>query len=116
MGISTKAKSPAKSRIPIKSPPSAKKQTQTSVRRSRRVSGDASTLQPVVKPTSKLRRQTMLPVVSEDISPKKVAAEAKSSKKASKTSPQKASKASPQKAQKHSPKKPQKPSPKKLQK
>jgi len=103
--ISTKVKSPIKSRIPIKSPPSAKKQTKPSVRRSRRVSGDASTLQPVVKPTSKVRRQTMLPVLPEVASPKKVAAEAKSSMKAQKPSPKKAQKPSPEKVLKPSPKK-----------
>ena len=42
--IAAAKKSPMKSRIPIKSPPSAKKETQ--VRRSRRVSGDAASLAP----------------------------------------------------------------------
>ena len=63
--VVSKPKSPAKSRIPIKSPPSAaKKQTQAAVRRSRRVSGDAATLPPVAKPSSK-RRQSMLPAINE---------------------------------------------------
>ena len=70
--VVTKPKSPAKSRIPIKSPPSAaKKQPQGTVRRSRRVSGDSASLAPVAKPSSK-RRQSMLPAISEvKSSPKK---------------------------------------------
>ena len=60
--VASKAKSPIKSRIPIKSPPSANKK-EVPVRRSRRVSGDASSLAPAVKPSK--RRQTLLPAISE---------------------------------------------------
>lgn len=64
------AKSPRKSRIPIKSPPSGKKQmTPSSARRSRRLSGDIGSLPQVEKPTAKKRRQTMLPPITEQRSP-----------------------------------------------
>ena len=70
----SKAKSPRKSRIPIKSPPSSKKQmTPVSARRSRRLSGDLTSLAPVEKPTAKKRRQTMLPAITEQRSPVKSA-------------------------------------------
>jgi len=58
----------AKSKIPIKSPPSASK---SSVRRSRRVSGDPVSLKEEKKPVSKARRQTMLPAIAEAKSPAK---------------------------------------------
>ena len=68
----SKAKSPRKSRIPIKSPPSAKKQmTPVSVRRSRRLSGDLTSLPQTEKPTAKKRRQTILPAITEQRSPVK---------------------------------------------
>ena len=63
-------KPPAKSKIPIKSPPSASKAT---VRRSRRVSGDPVSLKEEKKPVSKARRQTMLPAIAEAKSPAKKA-------------------------------------------
>ena len=62
-------KPPAKSKIPIKSPPSASKST---VRRSRRVSGDPVSLKEEKKPV-KARRQTMLPAIAEAKSPAKKA-------------------------------------------
>jgi len=67
-------KTTRKSRIPIKSPPSAsKKQTKTSVvRRSRRISGDMESLPPVEKSAVKRRRQTILPAISEQKSPVKL--------------------------------------------
>ena len=68
----SKAKSPRKSKIPIKSPPSAKKQmTPSSARRSRRLSGDLASLPQVEKPTTKKRRQIMLPAITEQRSPVK---------------------------------------------
>ena len=90
--VAAAKKSPVKSRIPVKSPPSAKKETQ--VRRSRRVSGDAASLAPApaVKPSK--RRQTMLPAISEAItSPAKSPV-----KKATKTPAKKASKTPAKKA------------------
>ena len=61
-------KAPVKSKIPVKSPPSASK---TTARRSRRVSGDPVSLKEDKKPASKARRQTMLPAIKEAKSPAK---------------------------------------------
>ena len=67
---SSVVKAPVKSKIPIKSPPSA---TKTTARRSRRVSGDPVSLKEEKKPVSKARRQTMLPAIAEAKSPTKTA-------------------------------------------
>lgn len=68
-----KAKSPKRSRIPIKSPPSESKKQKAStstVRRSRRISGDLCSL-PDVDVSVKKRRKSMLPAISEVKSPAK---------------------------------------------
>jgi len=68
-----KAKSPKRSRIPIKSPPSESKKQKAStstVRRSRRISGDLGSL-PAVDVSVKKSRKSMLPAISEVKSPAK---------------------------------------------
>ena len=69
-----KAKSPRKSRIPIKSPPSGSKKPKatSSVRRSRRISGDLPSIPAVVRPAAQKRRSNKLPAISEVKSPVKV--------------------------------------------